>query len=72
MPELNNKIELKFLKKMSGENNKKEEPKANKSEEKSALKTSNAKSDPKSPVNRVKIAPYAYVEVSREIISFFF
>lgn len=64
MPELNNKIELKFLKTMSNDN-KKEEPKPNKPEEKSALKSSNAKSDPKSPANRVKIAPYAYVEVSK-------
>ncbi|XP_018579653.1 inactive dipeptidyl peptidase 10 [Anoplophora glabripennis] len=53
MPELNNKIELKFLKKMSTE---KKEAKP-KPEEKPA-----AKANPKSPVNRVKIAPYAYVE----------
>lgn len=54
MPELNNKIELKFLKKMSSD---KKEAKP-KQEEKPA-----AKANPKSPVNRVKIAPYAYVEV---------
>lgn len=61
MPELSNKIELKFLKRPPGD--KKEEPvKPKKPEEKSALKSGN-KSDAKSPAQRVKIAPYAYVEV---------
>lgn len=62
MQEANNKIEMTFLKQT---NEKKEEaPKPKKKpEEKSALKSSN-KSNAKNPVQRVKIAPYAYVEVS--------
>lgn len=60
MPELNNKIELKFLKKMSTD----KEAKPTKQEEKPA-----AKANPKSPVNRVKIAPYAYVEVNMSFYS---
>ncbi|CAH1184994.1 unnamed protein product [Phyllotreta striolata] len=57
MPELSNKIELKFLKRIN--NPRKSECK---SEEKSGGKATNANNNPKSPVNRVKIAPNAYVE----------
>ncbi|XP_056635273.1 inactive dipeptidyl peptidase 10 isoform X1 [Diorhabda sublineata] len=53
MPEVNNKIELNFLRRINMP--KKEE----KPEEKSALKNPN---NPKSPQNRVKIASNAYVE----------
>lgn len=63
MQEVTNKIEMKFLNKSeSGE--KKDEPVKPKRrpEEKSALKKS-TKTDAKTPVQRVKIAPYAYVEV---------
>lgn len=63
MTELNNKIEMKFLKKVPGDKKEEEvvKPKR-KPEEKSALKSGN-KSDAKNPAQRVKIAPYAYVEV---------
>lgn len=63
MQEANNKIEMNFLKRECDD--KKSEavvkPKR-KPEEKSALKSAN-KQAAKTPVQRVKIAPYAYVEV---------
>nr|CAH7713775.1 unnamed protein product [Callosobruchus chinensis] len=65
MPEINNKIELKFLKRSNssaaGVSEKKETAKPSKSDEKPS-KSSGGNANPKSPVNRVKIAPYAYVE----------
>lgn len=58
MPELNNKIEMNCMKKINNTQNKEE-----KLEEKSNCKTTNTNNNPKSPVNRVKIAPNAFAEV---------
>lgn len=66
MEETNNKIEMNFLNSVPAENKKEEvvaKPKK-KPEEKSALKSGNKTQVAKAPVQRVKIAPYAYVEVS--------
>lgn len=66
MEEANNKIEMNFLNSTPIENKKEEvvaKPKR-KPEEKSALKSGNKTQVAKAPVQRVKIAPYAYVEVS--------
>lgn len=63
MTEVNNKIEMTFLKKDSEEKKEEDAKPKRRPEEKSALKSSNKSDAKKSPVQRVKIAPYAYVEV---------
>lgn len=65
MTELNNKIEMTFLKRESDDKKEEEVKPKRRPEEKSALKSSNKTEAKKSPVQRVKIAPYAYVEVRK-------
>lgn len=61
MQEANNKIEMNFLKRDCDDKKGETVKPKRKPEEKSALKSANK--PPKAPVQRVKIAPYAYVEV---------